>query len=306
MQIAAVSLAVLLCLGTTADAVRFAVNGPTLTVTVRDPRQSPSTVTSDNALETLPPPWFDLAALRPNIRCGIQSLEPPLPNWLPSLKSIRAGIGYSYTDLQRLPSWVEATGKFAITPSSELQVQPSYQVKSKKANLMLQVSRGAAYLFARLSSREKYLVEALRGSMLFNTPIASVSSIRVTPSVDLVQRDAACIVEAVTGGAGRTKAVLHLERQNPTLAVVYALDDRNIIAPEINLYNAKIVYQWNSNLGSGSSVRTKVDPTSAIEVTWTDQSVQGGSWVTEVRLPLEGTSINGLAADVKVRRQFSF
>jgi hypothetical protein len=60
-------------------------------------------------------------------------------------------------------------------------------------------------------------------------------------------------------------------------------------------------------LGSGgSSVLTKVDPTSGIEVTWTDQSMSGGSWVTDFRLPLEATTIQALAADVRVRRQFNF
>ena len=87
---------------------------------------------------------------------------------------------------------------------------------------------------------------------------------------------------------------------------------RHVIAPEISLYNAKIVYQWNVALNSGS-IRTKVDPTDSVYVTWTDHSasggggsVGGGKWVTDFRLPLVGTSIRALAADVRVRRQFSF
>ena len=87
---------------------------------------------------------------------------------------------------------------------------------------------------------------------------------------------------------------------------------RHVIAPEISLYNAKIVYQWNVALNSGS-IRTKVDPTDSVYVTWTDHSASGGGgsggggkWVTDFRLPLVGTSIRALAADVRVRRQFSF
>ena len=81
-----------------------------------------------------------------------------------------------------------------------------------------------------------------------------------------------------------------------------------MIAPEISLYNARIVYQWNLALSrNGSSLRTKVDPTDSVQVTWVDQS--GGNnnkWVTDVRLPLVGTNLAALAADIRVRRQFSF
>jgi hypothetical protein len=79
---------------------------------------------------------------------------------------------------------------------------------------------------------------------------------------------------------------------------------RNTIAPEISLYNARILYQWNIALDSGS-IRTKVDPTSAIQVTWTDKSTTG-KWITDVRIPLVGTTLSSLSADVRVRRQFCF
>jgi hypothetical protein len=81
-------------------------------------------------------------------------------------------------------------------------------------------------------------------------------------------------------------------------------NNRNTIAPEISLYNARILYKWSIMLDSGSIMAT-VDPTSAIEVKWTDRSMSG-KWVTDVRLPLAGTTLSALAADVKVRRQFSF
>lgn len=78
----------------------------------------------------------------------------------------------------------------------------------------------------------------------------------------------------------------------------------HVIAPEISLYNAKITYQWDVKLDSGS-IRTKVDPTQAVHVTWTDLA-NTGRWVTDVRLPLAGTTLRHLAADVRVRRQFRF
>lgn len=82
------------------------------------------------------------------------------------------------------------------------------------------------------------------------------------------------------------------------------LSSSNVISPEISLHKAKIVYNWNVLLESGS-IRTKVDPTEAIHVTWTDRSLNG-RWVTDFSLPLKGTSLKALAANVRVRRQFNF
>ena len=79
---------------------------------------------------------------------------------------------------------------------------------------------------------------------------------------------------------------------------------RHVISPEISLYNARIVYQWNIELNSGS-IRTKVDPTDAVYVTWTDKSMTG-KWVTDVKFPLSGTFPAALAANIRVRRQFMF
>ena len=85
---------------------------------------------------------------------------------------------------------------------------------------------------------------------------------------------------------------------------LYFLKNRNIISPEISLHTAKIVYNWSIRLESGS-IQTKVDPTEAIHVTWTDRSMNG-RWVTDCSLPLKGTSLKALATNVRIRRQFTF
>lgn len=99
--------------------------------------------------------------------------------------------------------------------------------------------------------------------------------------------------------------ILSLSHTHHSFFFLLLSDCRHVIAPEISLYNARIVYQWNVALNSGS-IRTKVDPTDSVHVTWTDHSTSGGKWVTDMRLPLVGTSISALAADIRVRRQFSF
>lgn len=311
---------------------RFAVNGPVLTLTFKDPNQNPSTPTtaadvvdlleqsSSSSSTAIPPapavPWLDLNTLRPNVVWEITSLAPPLPYWVPKLKQLKARVGYQYSPDIPLsvrttrPSWIEGTAKFA-TNLGELIVQPSYEFQPQSTTILLEASRGASWALARLGLANRNQIvphwEALRASFVVNLPYVSLSQLRFTPSME-VGKDLACQIEAVTGGYGRTRAVLNLEWQTPTLSVIHQLDNRNTIAPTINLYNARIVYQWNCLLGRAgtSSIRTKVDPTSAIDITWTDQSEQGGSWITDVRLPLEATTLQKLAADVRIRRQFRF
>lgn len=374
-------LMLMLTIQYSAYAARFAVSGPVLTVTLKEPQTTTTTITSEpdasgsgtssstsqtrNVLQRSN--WIDLASLRPNLFWSIQSLAKPLPNWLPSLQSIRANVGYRYDEdtawtkkkqqetsaiyQPLLPTFVEGTARFRNERlESEMMIQPSYELQSQRANLVLQLTQGASYLLTRWTTRRssrrqtyyvypdeddekgeqivpkatstssstisspgiwKYL-DMIRASYQVNFPAgSSVSHIRITPSYDVTNQEPTCVVEGVTGGSARTKAVLKLQTgANPsTLTVVHALDDRNTIAPEISLRNAKITYQWNLalSLDGTSSIRTKVDPTSAIQVTWTDTStVDGGRWVTDIRLPLEGTSIRALASDVRVRRQFNF
>lgn len=260
-------------------APRFEVNGPVVTLTLKEPSSA-----SEDANGR---PWItDLSSVRPKASWSVRTSPSPFPRLLPALKQLRADIGYEYHRLRQAPSYVEATARFS-TREGDLVVQPSYDVVNRRQSFLLQASRGASYVLAKFggSTPSRRFVSALKGSFLLNLPYASISAVRLTPAWDFVKRDLACTVEAVTGGPSRTKAVLNLDYYNPTLTVVHALDERNTIAPEINLYNAKIVYQWDLLLGpSGSSLRTKVDPVTAIHVTWTDVSASGGTWVTDVRL----------------------
>jgi hypothetical protein len=334
---------ILLSWGAVANAAKFSVSGPVVTITLKDPEASKpaaSSVTEAfselSTSTTKSSKWLDIGSLHPNLYWTLQSSDPPLPNWLPIWKSLRANVGYKYNELKRLPSFVEADLKFGSERLNvELQVQPSYEIKAKRTNLVLQVSRGASYILARFSiskakktvrdediewdvsennlaqpNRSKRLsaVDFVRASYSINFPAsASVSTLRITPTLDVTKMEPSCVLEGVTGGSGRSRAILKLNYQNPTLTVVHAIDDRNTISPEISLYNAKILYQWQVQLSPDSTLRTRVDPTTAIDVTWTDTSAtDGGRWITEFRLPLEGTTIQALASDVRVRRQFNF
>ena len=262
-------LCCLLLLGVSNALPRFEVNGPVVTLTLKEP--------SNAADDVHGRPWItDVASVRPKATWSVRTSPSPFPRLLPALKQLRADIGYEYHRLRQAPSSLEATARFS-TSEGDLVLQPSYDVPTRKQTLLVQASRGASYVLAKFgggaisgsssASPRRSLVSFLKGSFLLNLPYASVSAVRLTPSWDFLKQDLSCVIEAVTGGPARTKAVLNLDYYNPTLTVVHALDERNTIAPEINLYNAKIVYQWDLLLGpAGSSLRTKVDPVTAIHV----------------------------------------
>eukprot|EP00593_Proboscia_inermis_P003181 CAMPEP_0171297010 /NCGR_PEP_ID=MMETSP0816-20121228/5762_1 /TAXON_ID=420281 /ORGANISM="Proboscia inermis, Strain CCAP1064/1" /LENGTH=97 /DNA_ID=CAMNT_0011770951 /DNA_START=88 /DNA_END=377 /DNA_ORIENTATION=+ len=84
----------------TACASKFALKGPTLTVTLRepeDPNVEPSTTSS----------FASIDSLSPNLAWSIRSTEPPLPGILPSLQGIMANMSYNYQRFRRGPSEVD-------------------------------------------------------------------------------------------------------------------------------------------------------------------------------------------------------
>ena len=163
-------------------------------------------------------------------------------------------------------------------------------------------------------------LEYARASYKTRLPFATVSSITITPTFDRTKSNTntltpTCILEGESG-TGRTTAKLDLNWDDSTLTVIHAIDSYHTIAPEISLQTAKIRYYWDVALSSGGSIRTRVDPTSAIHVSWMDGSKDGGKWITDMNLPLGGSGGSGgttgngrggiFAADIRVRRQFRF
>ena len=312
---------------------RFEVIGPVVTLTMKEnveglsggsnlPAATEVTTISEkrsskfSTAQTSATAWMkDISSLRPQALWSIQTLPSPLPNWLPALKQFKADFGYEYHRKKYAPTWLEMTAKFS-TQVGDMYLQPCLDFCQEHASeLRLQFVRGTSYVRAHLwgepsTSPTHTILKQMTGSFFFNLPYSAVRTLRLTPLLDLRKSypDFSCVVEATTGGLGRTKAILNLEYTNPTLAVVHQLDERNTVSPEISIYNARITYQWDYKLSTDgqSFVRTKVDPLEAIYVTWTDESAQGGSWVTDIRLPLEGLTVQALAADVRIKRQFQF
>lgn len=197
---------------------RFAVSGPVLTVTLKDPDIAPESAAK----------WLDLSALRPNAVWSLQSLAPPLPNWIPSLKSLRANVSYNHQDLGFTPSNVDADLRFSKEDLGDLEIQPSYHLKQRKASCLIQAFRGnSVSMTARLAFGRKRLVEAVRGSLLFDLPFStSLSALKVTTAFDFTRNTPSVLLEGITG-SGRTKAILDLQYGiESTLTVVHALNDR--------------------------------------------------------------------------------
>jgi len=192
----------------------------------------------------------------------------------------------------------------------DVDVSPSYGVRKDEMGMVVRVGgigdggrKGTWFGLAKFANRRGgKVLQFVRGSYKFNLPFSTVGSLAITPTYDRQRELTSCHVVGKSA-SGRTAAMLDLNWDNPTLSVLHALDERNTISPEISLNNAKIMYNWDVALNSGS-IKTRVDPTSAIEVVWTDQT-EGGKWVTDFRLPLTGGP-GPLAGDIRVRRQFAF
>jgi hypothetical protein len=141
----------------------------------------------------------------------------------------------------------------------DLQIQPSYEFSDEttvggihtgptgggRAECSILASTGTtAYLMAKFSTKRDRWLQLIRGCYQINfrninsnkkdnalilspssLPPPTLSAVRITPTIDLNLGQASCLIEATTGSE-RTKAVLNLEYDNPTLTVVHSLDHR--------------------------------------------------------------------------------
>ena len=195
----------------TCQAASFRSNGPVVTVTLKDAHGGEHK-------------WMDLKALCPNLHWSFSS-EKPLPNWLPSLESLQGTVAYHYDQIaarkhKTKPTLMEAKATFTAPHGISVDVVPSLQ--SESWGLSVQLSKGPGSIMAQF---QETTVAFLRGCYQFDLNLPQLSAVRLTPSWDCVKREPACLMEATTGSQ-RTKTVLNLQHQNPTLTVVHALDER--------------------------------------------------------------------------------
>jgi len=199
----------------------------------------------------------------------------------------------------------------------DMDIGTSYNVQQNAAALSVRVGAmedagtgtgggGGCFGMARfVFSRGQQKIQSVRAQYSLNLPFHGVNSVAITPSYDFDSIHSEALTVVGYSGSGRTAAVLNLNWDNPTLSVKHALDARNTIQPEISLLDAKILYNWNVAL-EGGSIRTRVDPTEAVQVSWIDET-RNGKWVTDFRLPLvSGSGGDALASHIRVRRQFVF
>jgi hypothetical protein len=76
--------------------------------------------------------------------------------------------------MKRAPTYVEGAAKFR-KGAIELDSLPSYEVKSERTTVILQLSRGAIYGMLKFGNTA---LEAIRGCYQVNLPYASVGAIR--------------------------------------------------------------------------------------------------------------------------------
>jgi hypothetical protein len=277
---------------------------------------------------------LNLDSLAPTILCSLRTIQTPLPNYLPALKAASLTAAYNYHELKTKPSVIETDISFySKTLQLDLDVASTYNPRDQHQDMVIRLGRGnyqdaidnsaststgTSSTSASVSSKGFYglvrfvrnkgrqmLLQHASGQYRFNLPFQTIGSVSITPSYDFYQQKPACSIVGKSG-SGRTATLLDLNWDRPTLSVIHALDEKNTIQPEISLYDAKILYNWSLKLTDGSGmIKTRVDPTSAVQVTWIDQS-RNGKWVTDFRLPLVGMGGGPLMGDIRVRRQFVF
>jgi hypothetical protein len=258
-----------------------------------------------------------LSNLSPSILYAIQSAN-PLPKYFPALKSLSLTSSYNYHDIKNKPNIIEGDMRlYSKRLGLDFDIGTSHNVKREATALTLRVGAmedplrdgttrgGGNFGIGRfIFSRGKNYLQSVKAQYNLNLPFQGigVDSLSIIPSYNFETSLHACTMVGYSG-SGRTAAILNLNWDNPTLSVKRALDARNTIQPEISLWDAKILYNWNVALDSGS-IMTRVDPTEAVQITWVDET-RSGKWVTDFRLPLVSGG-GTLASHIRVRRQFAF
>mmetsp|Transcript_18976 Transcript_18976/g.21183 ORF Transcript_18976/g.21183 Transcript_18976/m.21183 type:complete len:294 (+) Transcript_18976:2-883(+) len=272
---------------------RFSVGKPVVTLTLKDLDEN----------RAAPAKWLDISALKAKGSWSFQSKGPPLPNSVPFFKSLRGNIFTDRLGSSLSPDIIHFDLRFAKEGLGDLQIQPDFNVRQKSLRCTIQAIKGNSMnIMVRLGRK----IETIKGNFILKLPGSlPLTMVKVSPTINLLQINQSTFdLEGITPSA-RTKAILSFQgNRSPMLTIAYSMNDNNIISPQISLSDAKIIYNWDIMMESGS-IHTTVDPTDAIDIQWTDRSMNG-RWVTDVNLPLKGTTLKQLALNLRVRRQFSF
>merc|ERR1712072_1081804 len=69
-----------------------------------------------------------------------------------------------------------------------------------------------------------------------------------------------------------------------TLRVDYAVNDDNSIAPEFNLKDQSMTWEFTHSFSDGSELTANVEPNKNVALEWEDSSGNGG-WTTKMNVP---------------------
>lgn len=226
-------------------------SGPVVTVTLQEGKNGDATSANK---------WINLAALCPNIHWSVVSRRQPFRRWLPSLQSLQGVVGYQYnhhnhprtsttTDTillppRRRPDLLDITASFQ-TPYGQVDVVPQLgSTAGSQPRLLLQWTHPGTGGGSILALFQKTSLKLLKGCYQWNFMSSSSSSehgsshhntnnmntmgleaIRLTPSYSFAHHQPSLLMEATTTSQ-RTKTILNLQANHPTLTVVHALNDR--------------------------------------------------------------------------------
>ena len=257
---------------------------------------------------------------------GIQLRPLKLPRRLPKLSRLPSDEEYDSLRSNRDGGGIEEFPEIDDDDQGQvlnLSFSPTYNLNKKTASGELKLFGSDAsrwngvarfripYIFrddrvdSNVQRKKENILSFLSATCKIFLPFTALSSLTVTPTYNIASSIYPFSLQMTGESGSKTSAVLSLNVEDPRLSLIHQLDERNVVAPEISLHTAKIMYNWTMQLPSGI-LRAKVDPTTAIQVSWIDKA-GSGRWVTDFKLPLEGSHNGGqLAADIRVQRQFIF
>lgn len=88
---------------------------------------------------------FNIPSLSPTMLYGIRSVRPPLPNYLPFLRSTSVTASYNYHDLHDAPNFIEGDMRLSSSKLNvDMDVGASYNVKQKATALSVRLGTSSS------------------------------------------------------------------------------------------------------------------------------------------------------------------
>jgi len=205
-------------------------------------------------------------------------------------------IDYDYNDLGDLPK--EVNVKWAHKDgSTSYAVDADVNLQGKSATADLSVGSGDASVTVSVDSEASNFLTGVEAE--YNMNVAD-KSVVLTPSWNVADKAGHLKAEVDVNADIKAEVGVDLNGDGAaTLRVDYAINADNSIAPEFNLKDQSMTYEYTRRLADGSELTATVEPNKNVGVEWQDAAASG-AWTTKVNVPWN----NAGDSDISFKRSF--